>query len=289
MPLIELLRGLDAVGRQRPDRPARRLAPPPARRGGRRRGRSGPRAQGLLPPGPPARGAVPLRARRAGRRGGRSRRISTPWCSPPSRTRSASSRTRASAWRWSSAPASSPPRSRRSSSASSAPPSAAPPCGRSSTACRTATARSCRRCCAWRSGASWCGASPRCRSSPTPPSDLPPDLAAAHGIDVVPLTVAFGAESFRDRVDLQPGQFYGLLKSEEGPPGVEPAGRGRLRPPLRRVAGPRPRRGLDPPLGAAVEDPGERRQPAPPRRCRRRNGSRRGSGPRRWRWSTPAR
>jgi DegV family protein with EDD domain len=53
-------------------------------------------------------------------------------------------------------------------------------------------------------------------------SDLPADLAAAHGIDVVPLTVAFGAESFRDRVDLQPGQFYGLLKTKRAHPASSP-------------------------------------------------------------------
>ena len=38
-------------------------------------------------------------------------------------------------------------------------PSGEPPCGRSWTACRTATARSCRRCWAWRSGACCCAAS----------------------------------------------------------------------------------------------------------------------------------
>jgi len=53
-------------------------------------------------------------------------------------------------------------------------------------------------------------------------SDLPADLAAAHGIDVVPLTVAFGTESFRDRVDLQPGQFYGLLKTKRVHPASSP-------------------------------------------------------------------
>lgn len=53
-------------------------------------------------------------------------------------------------------------------------------------------------------------------------SDLPPDLAAAHGIAVVPLTVAFGAETFRDRVDLQPGQFYGLLRTKQAHPASSP-------------------------------------------------------------------
>jgi DegV family protein with EDD domain len=53
-------------------------------------------------------------------------------------------------------------------------------------------------------------------------ADLPSDLAAAHGIDVVPLTVAFGAESFRDRVDLQPGRFYDLLKTKRIHPASSP-------------------------------------------------------------------
>ncbi|HEY0557031.1 MAG TPA: DegV family protein [Thermoanaerobaculia bacterium] len=53
-------------------------------------------------------------------------------------------------------------------------------------------------------------------------ADLPADLAGAHGIDVVPLTVAFGAESFRDRVDLQPGQFYGLLQTKKAHPASSP-------------------------------------------------------------------
>jgi len=53
-------------------------------------------------------------------------------------------------------------------------------------------------------------------------ADLPPDVAAAHGIAVVPLTVAFGRETFRDRVDLQPGQFYGLLQSRKVHPASSP-------------------------------------------------------------------
>ena len=53
-------------------------------------------------------------------------------------------------------------------------------------------------------------------------ADLPPDLASAHGIDVVPLTVAFGAESYRDRVDLQPGEFYGLLRTKKAHPASSP-------------------------------------------------------------------
>jgi len=53
-------------------------------------------------------------------------------------------------------------------------------------------------------------------------ADLPPDMAAAHGIAVVPLTVSFGTEVFRDRVDLQPGQFYGLLAKKKAHPVSSP-------------------------------------------------------------------
>lgn len=53
-------------------------------------------------------------------------------------------------------------------------------------------------------------------------SDLPPDLARAHGITVVPLTVAFGKEVFRDRVDLQPGDFYRRLARKDHHPASSP-------------------------------------------------------------------
>jgi DegV family protein with EDD domain len=42
-------------------------------------------------------------------------------------------------------------------------------------------------------------------------ADLPPELAAALGITVVPLQVAFGNEVYRDGVDLTPEQFYAKL------------------------------------------------------------------------------
>jgi len=53
-------------------------------------------------------------------------------------------------------------------------------------------------------------------------ADLPGDLARAHGIAVVPLTVAFGREVFRDRVDLQPGQFYAQLTRRKEHPVSSP-------------------------------------------------------------------
>ena len=53
-------------------------------------------------------------------------------------------------------------------------------------------------------------------------ADLPADLVAAHGITVVPLTVAFGKEIYRDRVDLQPGQFYKMLTQSKAHPVSSP-------------------------------------------------------------------
>lgn len=42
-------------------------------------------------------------------------------------------------------------------------------------------------------------------------ADLPARVAGRLGIEVVPLTVHFGDRVYRDRVDLQPGEFYRLL------------------------------------------------------------------------------
>ena len=53
-------------------------------------------------------------------------------------------------------------------------------------------------------------------------SDLPSDLAAAHGIAVVPLTVDLGGRTYHDRVDLQPGQFYVLLERTKTHPASNP-------------------------------------------------------------------
>ena len=53
-------------------------------------------------------------------------------------------------------------------------------------------------------------------------ADLPSDLAQAHGIAVVPLTVAFGKEVFRDRVDIQPGEFYKKLTKARAHPASSP-------------------------------------------------------------------
>lgn len=42
-------------------------------------------------------------------------------------------------------------------------------------------------------------------------ADLPPAWADQYGIEVVPLTVNFGSESFRDRIDLTDDEFYSRL------------------------------------------------------------------------------
>lgn len=66
---------------------------------------------------------------------------------------------------------------------------------------------------------------PRVRIVTDSTADLPPDLVQAHGIVVVPLTVAFGKEVFRDRVDIQPGQFYKKLTESRTHPASSPPAR----------------------------------------------------------------
>lgn len=39
-------------------------------------------------------------------------------------------------------------------------------------------------------------------------SDIPPEIASELGITIVPLLVHFGTESYRDRIDLTPEEFY---------------------------------------------------------------------------------
>ncbi len=49
-------------------------------------------------------------------------------------------------------------------------------------------------------------------------ADIPPALAQAAGIWVVPLSVRFGSEVYRDGVDITADQFYGKLRSWPGLP-----------------------------------------------------------------------
>jgi len=45
-------------------------------------------------------------------------------------------------------------------------------------------------------------------------ADLPPDLVEEYGITVIPLVVRFGADIYRDGIDLSPDQFYEKLETE---------------------------------------------------------------------------
>ncbi|HEX7180376.1 MAG TPA: DegV family protein [Thermoanaerobaculia bacterium] len=53
-------------------------------------------------------------------------------------------------------------------------------------------------------------------------SDLPPDLARAHGIQIVPLLVLFGDRVYHDGVDLRPKEFYEQLESGPVHPRTNP-------------------------------------------------------------------
>ena len=57
-------------------------------------------------------------------------------------------------------------------------------------------------------------------------SDITPEMAHELGITVVPLWVNFGGESYRDRVDIQPGEFYNRLVNDKAFPttGAPPPG-----------------------------------------------------------------
>jgi DegV family protein with EDD domain len=49
-------------------------------------------------------------------------------------------------------------------------------------------------------------------------ADLPPEVVEELGITVIPLVLRFGAETYRDGVDLTPGQFYQKLKTSRAFP-----------------------------------------------------------------------
>ncbi len=53
-------------------------------------------------------------------------------------------------------------------------------------------------------------------------ADLPPELARRHDILVVPLSIIFGKDRFRDGVDILPRDFYQLLESSPVHPSTEP-------------------------------------------------------------------
>ena len=48
-------------------------------------------------------------------------------------------------------------------------------------------------------------------------AELPPDVAAEHGISVVPLIVSFGSDEFRAGIDLSMDDFYRRLTAPGAP------------------------------------------------------------------------
>lgn len=56
--------------------------------------------------------------------------------------------------------------------------------------------------------------------------DLLPSLTRARQITVVPLSVLFGTTVYKDGVDLQPDQFYSILRASEEFPSTSPPGKG---------------------------------------------------------------
>lgn len=66
--------------------------------------------------------------------------------------------------------------------------------------------------------------------------DLPADMVAEHGIEVVPLTIRFGAEELVDRVDLTPGQFWARCASSSALPETAAPAPGAFEQVFRRAA-----------------------------------------------------
>ncbi|MHA1155661.1 MAG: DegV family protein [Candidatus Heimdallarchaeota archaeon] len=44
-------------------------------------------------------------------------------------------------------------------------------------------------------------------------SDLPKDLADKYDIEIVPLNIFFGEDRYKDKINLSPGEFYGMVES----------------------------------------------------------------------------
>lgn len=53
-------------------------------------------------------------------------------------------------------------------------------------------------------------------------SDMPPDMLRQHDVVVVPLTIFFGKEAFRDGVDIRARDFYRMLTESEHHPTTQP-------------------------------------------------------------------
>jgi len=48
-------------------------------------------------------------------------------------------------------------------------------------------------------------------------ANLPPEVAERHGVSIVPMVIHLGDRTFRDGVDLSPGELYARLAAGEGP------------------------------------------------------------------------
>jgi len=57
-------------------------------------------------------------------------------------------------------------------------------------------------------------------------SDLPPEVIKELGITVVPLNIQFGNQTFKDRVDLSPEEFYNRLEHSKALPSTSAPGPG---------------------------------------------------------------
>ncbi len=68
-------------------------------------------------------------------------------------------------------------------------------------------------------------------------ADLQPDVMRRYGITVVPLSVLFGRQVFKDGVDLHPDQFYRRLQSSPKLPTTSPPSQGEFREAYSRLIG----------------------------------------------------
>lgn len=69
-------------------------------------------------------------------------------------------------------------------------------------------------------------------------ADLPPEVAEANRIHVVPLSVLFGKEIYKDGIDLRPAAFYELLQDHKrGHPQTSPPTKGEFLATYRQVVG----------------------------------------------------
>jgi DegV family protein with EDD domain len=66
--------------------------------------------------------------------------------------------------------------------------------------------------------------------------DLQPSLTRKLGVTVVPLSVLFGNRVYKDGIDLQPDEFYELLRTSEDFPSTSPPGRGEFLETYRQLA-----------------------------------------------------